>query len=107
MEQQEAICTLPASIKSKTASCNTSEYTSKFSNSESTMPCKTALATEPIPDCRGANSFVNRPSSISLRKKSIKLSAITCVSSSGEIMVEGESSCSVKTIPRTFLTSKG
>src|SRR5699024_1693790 len=53
----EANLTTPASIKSKIPSCNTSENTSISLNGESFIPLKTAFATEPTPDCNGANDF--------------------------------------------------
>ena len=76
IDAPEATFTFPASIKSNTASCNTSEYTSKSSNSECKKPFNTAFATDPIPDCKGASLFVNRPASISARKNVNKCSAI-------------------------------
>ena len=101
----DANFTTPASIKSNTPSCNTSEYTSISLNCDVFIPFNTALATEPTPDCSGANDGGNLPSSTSFAKKSSKLLAICCVSSFGSNNGEGISGCSDKIIPFTFTGS--
>src|SRR5699024_10536894 len=68
--------TTPASIKSKIPSCSTSDATTISLKFESFIPLNTALATDPTPDCNGANSLVKRPDSTSSSKNSSKLSAI-------------------------------
>src|SRR5690625_3560608 len=75
--------TTPASIRSKIPSCKTSEKTFTSLNSDSFIPLRTAFATEPTPDCIGANEFVNRPAATSSRRKSNNLLANCCVSSFG------------------------
>src|SRR5690625_1039444 len=94
--------TTPASIKSKIPSCKTSENTFTSLNSESFIPFKTAFATDPTPDCKGANEFVNRPAATSSRRKSNNLLANCCVSSFGSNKGDGVSSCSDKIMPRTL-----
>src|SRR5699024_7018560 len=98
----EANLTTPASIKSKIPSCNTSENTSISLNGESFIPLKTAFATEPTPDCNGANDFGKRPASTSPSKNFNRLFAISCVSSFGSNNGEGMSGCSEMTIPFTL-----
>ncbi|MOA23006.1 hypothetical protein D3C78_1436050 [compost metagenome] len=79
----------------------------RSSNGESIRPHITALAMLPIPACSGPSLLVMRPASTSCLRKLIRWLAMPWVSSSGGSTVDGESGCSVMTIPTIFAGSIG
>ncbi|MNL23124.1 hypothetical protein D3C87_1444930 [compost metagenome] len=98
MDEADANASLPWSSNSMALSCSTSEYMVRFSKSDDSKPCSTALAMVPMPACRGSRPFVNRPASTSPRRKSLMCPAMALVSSSGGKALDGLSGSCVMTM---------
>ncbi|MNP62766.1 hypothetical protein D3C76_1580840 [compost metagenome] len=107
MEEADAKSSLPASIKSKVLSCNTSENIVKLWNLLCIKPVSTALATFPIPACNGIKLSDKCPNSTSFSKNANICFAIAVVLASGSAISAGLSSSLVNTIPTILLGSNG